>query len=64
MCGELSLEKQTTIPHANMVPSEEILPERVLEMYNMLLEISSELDTIKIMLAKSQFLLISRSSLT
>jgi hypothetical protein len=53
MCGELSLEKQTAIPRANMVPAEEILPERVLEMYNMLLEISSELDTIKIMLAKS-----------
>ena len=32
--------------------------EKVLEMYNMLLEISSELDSIKIMLAKSRILLL------
>ena len=89
MCGDLSLDKQTTISRTNMNPTtEEILPEKVfcvllvfysshfsffskgvrleifkfwvsnpkfqvLEMYNMLLEISTELDSIKAMLQKS-----------
>jgi len=55
MCGDLSLEKQTSISRTNMNPTtEEILPEKVLEMYNMLLEISSELDSIKAMLEKNK----------
>lgn len=40
---------------ANILPFSQ---EKVLEMYNMLLEISSELDSIKIMLAKSRILLL------
>jgi len=55
MCGDLSLEKQTSVSRNNMnTITEEILPEKVLEMYHMLLEISSELDSIKHLLAKSK----------